>query len=289
MFEQFLLLEQGLTALHPFRVRTGHRGRQFVLKQLFLHRRLVWLLGLTCLRDRYTGTLGGMVWAVVNPLLLLLVFWVVFGAGLKLQADSGPPFVVVLFCGLIPWMTFNESLSGAAGSITARAYLVKKIAFPLEILPFTHILAAVLSHGVLLVILAGFLVWYSVIPGMGILLLPYYLLAMCALASGLGFLLAATAVFNRDVLQGLGVVLNIWFWVTPIVWRAEMLSPALEPMLYFNPLNYVVSGYRASLLSAEFTPPEVQVTLYFWAIVTLMWLLGTSIFLRLKNSFADVL
>lgn len=258
-------------------------------QQLFLHRRTLWLLAVRNVKDRYTGTLGGMVWAILNPLLQLLVFWVVFGIGLRMQTEVGQPFVLVLFCGLIPWMTFNETLNSAAASITGRAYLVKKIAFPLEILPLTHLVAALFTHGVLLVILAAMLVGYRIFPGAGLMLLPYYLLAMCALAAGLSFLLAATAVFYRDVLQGLGVTLNIWFWLTPIVWPPTMLSEKYRHLLDFNPFNYVVSGYRDSLLSAQLTMPDLMPTLYFWAVVAILWMVGAGIFMRLKPSFADVL
>ena len=132
-----------------------------MLRQLVQHRRTVWLLAVRNMRDRYTGTFGGVVWAVLNPLLLLLVFWFVFGVGLRMGASGGTPFLLVLFCGLIPWMTFSEILNGAAASITGRAYLVKKIAFPLEILPFTHVVTALFTHGVLLIIL-GVMLFLSV-------------------------------------------------------------------------------------------------------------------------------
>lgn len=260
-----------------------------MLRQLIQHRRMVWILAIRQIRDRYAGTLGGALWAVLNPLLLLLVFWVVFGVGLRLQAAAGQPFVLVLFCGLIPWMTFSETLSSAAASITGRAYLVKKIMFPLEILPFTHLVAALFTHGVLLVILAVMLAGYRVVPGAALLLLPYYLVAMCALAAGLSLLLAAAAVFYRDILQGLGVVLNIWFWVTPIVWPPDMVSPALKPMLDFNPFNYVVSGYRDSLLSTQLSLPDPLLTAYFWMVVVVLWIMGVTVFARLKPAFADVL
>lgn len=260
-----------------------------MLRQLFLYRRMLWLLAVRNVKDRYTGTIGGMVWAVLNPLLQLLVFWAVFGVGLRMQAEVGQPFVLVLFCGLVPWMTFSEALNSGAGSITARAYLVKKIAFPLEILPLTNLVSALFTHGILLLILAVMLVAYRAMPGAAVLLLPYYLLAMCALAAGLSFLLAAAAVFYRDILQGLGIVLNIWFWVTPIVWPPAMLSGRLRHLLDFNPLNYVVSGYRDSLLSTQLTLPDPLLTLYFWLVVALLWSIGVGLFMRLKPSFADVL
>lgn len=261
-----------------------------MLRQLIQHRRTIWLLAVRNVRDRYTGTLGGMLWAILNPLLLLLVFWVVFDVGLRFGAQQSTPFVLVLFCGLIPWMTFNETLTGATSSIIGRAYLVKKIAFPAEILPFTQLVSALITHGILLVILALLLLSYKKVPGAGgLLLLPYYLFAMCGLAAGLSFLLAAAAVFYRDIVQGLGIALNIWFWITPIVWPPEMMAKGLKPLLDYNPLAYVVFGYRDCLLSAAVSLPNLAATIYFWAIVITLWILGAAVFMRLKPAFADVL
>jgi lipopolysaccharide transport system permease protein/teichoic acid transport system permease protein len=260
-----------------------------MLGQLVQHRRIVWLLALRNIQDRYTGTLGGALWAILNPLLQLLVFWFVFGVGLRMQSDAGQPFVLFLFCGLIPWMTFNEILTSSASCITSRAYLVKKIAFPMEVLPSTHLIAALFTHCIMLVILGVMLIAYEALPGMGLLLLPYYLFALCALAAGLSMLLAAAAVFFRDVLQGLGVVLNIWFWVTPIVWPPTMAARSLQPLLDYNPAYYVVAGFRDSLLSQSLVLPDPVQSVYFWAVVVVLWIAGVVVFTRLKPSFADVL
>lgn len=260
-----------------------------MLTELLKHRRIAWLLAKRNVQDRYTGTVGGAVWAIVNPLLQLLVFWFVFGVGLRMQAEVGQPFVLFLFCGLIPWMTFNEILSSSAGAVTARSYLVKKIAFPMEILPYTHLIAALFTHAFMLLVLAVMLAVYGEVPGAGLLLLPYYILCLCALASGLAMLLAAVCVFFRDMLQGLGILLNIWFWLTPIVWPPSMATPALKPMLDYNPLYYVILGFRDSLLAKDFVAPDPVLTVYFWAVVVFLSIAGTLVFQRLKHSFADVL
>lgn len=260
-----------------------------MLSQLVKHRRTVWLLATRNIQDRYTGTMGGMLWAVLNPLLLLLVYWVVFDVGLRFGSASGDPFVLVLFCGLIPWMAFNEALTGAASSITARAYLVKKIAFPLEVLPATHLLAALATHAVLIAILMVILAAYGRVPGRTLLLFPYYALCLAALAAGLSYLVAAVTVFYRDVSQGLNVLLNVWFWVTPIVWPPDMVSGRLKPLLLYNPLNHVVSGYRDAFLGHAIHLPSPGAVLYFWVVVLLLWFAGAFVFTKLKPAFADVL
>src|SRR5262249_11491724 len=112
------------------------------LRLLRANRRLIWQLALNELKGRYAATLVGSVWAVVTPLVLILVFCFVSAYGLKISFESGPPFHLVLFCGLIPWMTFSEAISSGTGAVLSHAYLVKKIAFPLEILPVVSVVSA---------------------------------------------------------------------------------------------------------------------------------------------------
>jgi len=261
----------------------------FVLAQLITHRRTAWLLAMRNVRDRYTGTLAGAVWMVLHPLLLLSVFWVVFSQGFKMTAVGGKPFMLALFCALVPWMTVAESIGGAVQAVTGRAYLIKKIAFPSEILPFTHVLAALATHTILLVILALICASYGYVPGAGLLLLPYYVLALSVLVGGIAMLVAALNVYCRDVSQAVAVLLNIWFWATPIVWPADMLPPSFAPLLDWNPMTYIAGGYRDIFLSPELLLPSSERTLYFWVFALVCWTVGTLVFRRLKSGFADVL
>jgi len=240
-------------------------------------------------RRRYLGTWGGALWVILHPLLLLLVFWVVFSQGFRIQVTSGQAFILVLFCGLIPWTTFAEAVAGSVNAITGHSYLIKKIAFPAEVLPLTYIVAALVTLAVMLVVLIGMLAWYRVWPGVGLLLFPYYLLALCCLAAGFSVLLSAANVFYRDVSQGLTVLINVWFWATPIVWPAEMLPPAFAPLLDYNPMNYVISGFRDAFLQPELIMPAVRPTIFFWTLTAGLWLLGARVFERLKPNFVDVL
>ena len=254
---------------------------------LVKNRRLVWMLAVRQLSDRYLDTLGGAAWTVLNPLLLLAVYWYVFEVGLRFQSNSARPFVLVLFTGLIPWMTLADAIVGATGAVTGRAYLVKKISFPLEILPFANVLAALGAHWIMLCLLGVALAVYGVWPGSGLLLIPYYLFALCALVSGPGLALAALNVFSRDVAQAVTVVMNIWFWTTPVVWPPETVSERFRWVLKYNPANYVISGYRDNLLTGTLVPPDAGQTLYFWTVVVLLLGLGWFIFMRLKASFVD--
>lgn len=260
-----------------------------MLSRLLTHRRIVWLLGIRLAKERYLDTAAGAAWAVLNPLAMLAVYWYVFDVGLRFQGAAGRPYVLTLFAGLIPWMFISECILGATSAVTGRAYLVKKIAFPLEVLPFTHVLSALITHLLMVVILLAMLAFYGALPGFSALMTLYYLFAACALVSGIGLLLSALNVFYRDVAQGVGIVINIFFWATPVVWPVDMVSSKLQWLLDVNPANYIVSGYRNALLLDRFVVPDPGVTLYFWLLVAGLWWVGRYVFGRLKPTFADCL
>jgi len=260
-----------------------------MIADVLRHRRTIWHLALHQFRDRYSGTVGGVLWAVAHPVLLLTVFWIVFSQGLKLPGTGNQPFLLSLFCGLVPWMTFAEALNNGASAVTGRSFMVKKIAFPSEILPLTSLVAALFTHLIMLALLAAMLAWYGRAPSAAIFLLPYYLAGLCLLALGFALILSALNVFFRDIGQALGVVLNVWFWLTPIVWPPEMLPAGFSTLLEYNPMYYVVQGYRAALLGETFVAPQIGITLGFWAFAGVLAAAGAFVFHRLKTSFADAL
>ncbi|UPY36829.1 ABC transporter permease [Sediminicoccus sp. KRV36] len=250
---------------------------------------LTWVLTVANLRDRYLGTWAGLMWAFVNPIIMIGVFWVVFAQGFRIPTTGERPFLLLLVCALVPWMTFSEAVNGAAGSIVGRAYLVRKIAFPLELLPITQVLSALMVHGVLVVFALLIAFWYGRWPTLSMFMLPVYLFAMTYAALGLGLALASLGVAFRDILQGLGVFMNLLFWATPIVWSADMMPSAFQWFVTFNPLSFVIEGYRHALLGAPYPAPTAAQATVFWVVSTLVFVMGVLVFKRLKPSFADIL
>jgi lipopolysaccharide transport system permease protein/teichoic acid transport system permease protein len=259
------------------------------VRSLRVHRRLIWQLALHELKVRYAATLAGALWAVVNPAAVILVFWFVSAYGLRLTFEGGVPFFLVLFCGLVPWMTFHEALVGGAGAVLHHAYLVKKIAFPLEILPVVSVVAATVVHGFLLALLVAILLVSGVWPTLAMLQAAYFLAALLLLTTSLAWIFAALNVFSRDVGQALGPVMTVWFWLTPIVWPAQNLSEGALRVVQLNPLFYVVEGYRNAFLYGKPLTAQWPLDLYFWAVVAGLFVLGAVLFQRLKPHFAEVL
>lgn len=258
-------------------------------RKLYANRRLIWQLALHDLRIRYASTLVGSVWAIINPSISIAVFWFVSAYGLRITFEGGPPYFLVLFSGFIPWMAFSEALTGGAASVLSHEYLVKKIAFPLEILPIVNIVSAVIVHFFLVALLIVILVVSGVPATLHFLQASYFLLAMVAFTVGMSWLLAALNVFSRDVGQALNAFMTVWFWTTPILWPVENLSARMLRLFELNPLFYIVQGYRNAFLYGRPLFALWPLDLYFWGVTTLVLAVGGLVFRRLKPHFADVL
>ena len=236
---------------------------------------------------RYAGSVLGFVWSFVQPLWLLLLFTFVFSTVMKISlvGERTENFGVFLFAGLLPWMAILEGVQRGASAITDNAQLVKKLTFPSEILVVAVVLAAVLHE------LIGLAVFVVVLAAMGELspaslpLLVPALALQLALTFGLASLMAAVNVFFRDVVQILGLVMNGWFYLTPVVYPLDLVPEAFRPLIELNPLTPLVDLYRQALLGGDGALPGGSGLL----VVTsgLLLLLGWSTYRRLKPTFVD--
>ena len=241
------------------------------------------------LKTRYASTAIGALWAIIQPVLMILVFWFVATRGLKVTFESGTPYILIMFTGFVPWLFFADALSGTANSITNYSYLVRKVAFPIHILPSVPLCSALFVHAVLFVLLLGLLASYGVYPGLRALMVLYYLAGMALLTLGLGWLLAAANVFSRDVGQALGAGLNVLFWATPILWPAGNIRGVFKLAVQANPMYFVVEGYRSALLPGNALFALWPLDLYFWTLVLVALVAGATMFRRFESDFADVL
>lgn len=254
-----------------------------VLRYSFLLRELV----KRDLQARYSGSMLGFAWSFLQPLWQLALFTFVFAGVLKISllGERTDNFAVFLFCGLLPWMAIHEGALRSATAVTDNATIVKKLAFPSQILVVTVITSALVHEAI------AFVVFFVVLAVMGDLRfsgLPLLLVAVplqVALTVGLGLLLAAIQVFFRDLVQILGMLFQGWFYLTPIVYPLSLVPEAMRPWLELNPLTTLVTLYRRALLGGELgwasgTGALVVLTL---GLVGLGW----WSFERLRPSFVD--
>lgn len=260
----------------------------FIL-QLARLRGLIWAMARRELEARYVGSIGGIVWAIVQPLVTVAVYWFVFSVGFRAQGPSGMPFILYFLGGFVPWLFFNEVLNASIPSVVGNAHLVKKTLFPTQILPIVQIVAASVTHAALVITFVVLVAVGRDVPWWLLPQLVYYFLAMVVLALGLGWLLSALQVFSRDVQQGMGVFLNLWFWMTPIVWTEDLLPPRYHWIVDVNPLHHIVQGYRDTLLHGIGVWEHPEAVLGYWLIAGTAFVVGAHVFRRLKPEFADVL
>jgi ABC-type polysaccharide/polyol phosphate export permease len=241
------------------------------------------------LARRYAGSLVGAGWALVFPVLQIALYWAVFGLGLRIDSGAAVPLSVMLIAGMVPWFALSEALTTMTASISGNAALVKRVVFPLELLPASNLIAAAIVHGAILVLAIAALAILGHGPGPHLLLLLYYGLCLAAFAMAVGTLLALANAAFRDTAQLLGPALILWFWATPIVWPADRLPPRLAWIGEANPAYYLVEGYRLALLGSRVAGPEAASAAWFWAVTLLLGACAWLAFRRFKRELGDML
>jgi ABC-type polysaccharide/polyol phosphate export permease len=258
------------------------------LASLWIHRRVLTSLARQNLRKTYAGTAAGVAWAMLTPLIPLLIFSAVFSLGLRLPLGRAP-YIFGFATAYVPWVLLSSAITGATGSILDHRHIVKRVPFPVEIIPAESILVHSLPHSILVTLTAVVCgaAGYGHCPE--ILLVFYFYGCAVVLAISAGLLLSGLAVVVRDVQQMLPSMINVWFWITPIAWAVTALPPAGRTLLAFNPASYIVSGYRYALMPRVFAPPGRAEAAVFWSISILMLLIGSAAFHRLRTHFWDCL
>jgi lipopolysaccharide transport system permease protein/teichoic acid transport system permease protein len=259
------------------------------LRRIYKYRSVIAAMALQEVKNKYIGTLGGIVWSIINPLLIIFVYWFVFSMGLKVQPIGNVPFIVYFCAGLLPWLTFSETLTTNTNTLSQKSYLIKKMVFPTEILPIVNLTANLITHVIMLTIFFIILMFSGISFSLINLQFLYYLMALCIFSIGLSWLLSSVNVFFPDTTVILGVITNIWFWLTPIVWIIEMLPSDYHVFIKLNPMFYIVDGYRKSFIYHTPLWEDYGMGVYFWGISLILFIVGGMIFRRLKPEFADVL
>ena len=252
--------------------------------------KLIWHLARNDFKTKYAGSYLGIIWAFVQPVVTILVYWFVFSV-LRAHAVREVPFVLWLIAGLVPWFYFQESLNAGSNALIEYSYLVKKVVFKIEILPVVKLCSSLFVH---LFFVGVVIILYTVsghFPGVTVIQLVYYSFCMFVMVYGMTCLTSAVVVFFRDLTQIIAICLQVGVWMTPIMWNFDDLhfGKVLTTIFKMNPMYYIVSGYRDSLIDRRWFFERPLLSLYFWAFTILMILLGRRTFARLKVHFADVL
>ena len=257
------------------------------LRDLWIYRELVFFMVWRDVKVKYKQTLLGMAWAVVQPVMTMLVFTFVFDRVANLPTD-GIPYEVFSFTALLPWGLFVTALNQGSRSLVAHNNMVTKIYFPRLILPMSSVFAGLVDFVIAFVILIGLLFYFGVIPAWQYLwTLPFFLLLAIVTALGVALWLSAINVKYRDVNHALPFLTQFWLFATPVAYSFSTLSENLQILLSLNPMTGVVNGFRWALLGSGNGP---DISLWISVIISiLIFISGLFYFRSMEKTFADTI
>lgn len=256
------------------------------LREAWEYRELLLFLTWRDISVRYKQTALGVAWAVLQPVLTMLVFSVFFGILAKVPSD-GIPYPLFAFCGLLPWQLFSYALTNSANSLVANERLVTKVYFPRLIVPVSAVLAGLADFLVAFVVLLAMLAWYGIVPTAAMLMLPAFVLLAVLTAVAVGLGLSALNVQFRDVRYTLPFLTQFWMFATPIAYPSSLVPETWRPLYGLNPMSGVVEGFRWALLGRA-EPPGLMLFVSTAVVLLGLWA-GLGYFLRVERTFADVI
>lgn len=260
-----------------------------LFRELKGNRALIFNLAKNDFKTRFAGSYLGVVWAFIQPIITVLVYWFVFQVGLR-SGDVGDfPFVLWLIAGLVPWFFFQEALSFGTNALIEYQYLVKKIVFKISTLPVVKVLSALYVHIFFILFTLILYSCYGYFPDLYTLQIVYYTFCTFIFVLAFTYITCSVVVFFRDVIQIISIVLQIGVWMTPIMWQISILPKGLVWIFKLNPMYYIVAGYRDALINKVWFWDNFYLTLWFWFVTLGLFGVGTVVFKRLKVHFADVL
>lgn len=258
-------------------------------RDLVQNRRLLGDLVKNDFKSRYLQNYLGIFWAFVQPVATIVIFWFVFQVGFKAAPVQDTPFIIWLIAGMIPWFFMAEAWQSATNSILDNSFLVKKIVFRVAMLPIVKITSALIIHGFFVALMLSIFVAYGFTPSWYWLQIGYYLFASLVLLLGLAWITSSVVIFFRDLGQIVSMLVQFFFWLTPVFWMISMVPEQYRFWFELNPAYYITQGYRDALIDQVWFWEKPEQALMFWSITLVTFVLGALIFRKLRPHFADVL
>jgi len=256
------------------------------LKELWHYRELLFFLAWRDIKLRYKQTALGAAWAILQPLLTMIIFSIIFGELAKLPSN-GIPYPIFTYTALLPWQLFAFALTNSSNSLINSQNLISKVYFPRLIIPLASTLAGVMDFAIAFLVLLGMMAYYHIIPTLAILYLPLFLLLALLSALAVGIWLSALSVEYRDVRYIVPFLTQFWMYATPIAYASSLIPEAWRLLYGLNPMTGVVDGFRWALLGMEI---QSGLMIGVSAIVVLaMFISGLYYFRQMENNFADVI
>lgn len=254
-------------------------------KELWDFKELLYFLVKRDIKVRYKQTVLGGLWAIIQPFFTMIVFSLFFGRLAKMPSD-GIPYPIFVYAGLLPWTYFANAISASGNSLVGNAHLIRKVYFPRLIIPSSSALAGLLDFFIAMMVLGLMMIYYKFVPTLSILLFPFLVGLTFLCAVGVGLWLSALNVEYRDIRYVIPFLIQIWMFVSPVIYPVSMVGEKYRWVLALNPMGGIIKAYRASLLGHQ---PVDWFLLAISTFITLfLFISGLYYFRRMERTFADV-
>jgi lipopolysaccharide transport system permease protein len=273
------------TPIPHVRIRPSKGWVSLRLGELWQQRELLYFLTWRDFKVRYKQTVLGVAWAILQPLLTMVIFTVLFGKLAKISSD-GLPYPIFNFAALVPWTFFAYALSQGSNSLVSSANILTKVYFPRLAMPLASVLSGLVDFGLAFVVLLAMMTFYRIAPSANIVWLPIFMLTAMMAAVGVSLWLSSMNVLFRDIRYVIPFLTQVWFFITPIAYSSTLIDEPWRTLYGLNPMAGVVEGFRWTLLGAP-ASPGLMVTSFLSALVLLIT--GSFYFSRMEKTFADVI
>jgi lipopolysaccharide transport system permease protein len=268
------------------RLQPSHGWVAVRLRELWQYRELLYFLTWRDIKVRYKQTVLGVLWALIQPFMTMVVFSLFFGRLAQVPSD-GLPYPIFNYAALIPWTLFSQGLATSANSLVNSSNLLKKIYFPRLVIPISGILSGLVDFALSFTILFGLMLFYGIAPTANVIWLPPLILLALITSLAVGLWLSALNVQFRDIRYTIPFITQLWLFVTPIVYPSSLIeNPTLRLLYSLNPMTGVVEGFRWALLGTETAPNAMILGSATAALILLIS--GLFYFRRMERTFADV-
>jgi lipopolysaccharide transport system permease protein len=254
-------------------------------RELWAYRELFWVLTMRDVRVRYKQTVLGAAWAIIRPVTTMIIFSVVFGRLAKMPSD-GFPYPIFVYAGLLPWTFFSTAVSSSGQSLVGSAHLVSKVYFPRLIIPLSSVGSGLIDLLIATAILLLMMLWYGVGWSWNLLAAPLLLVFVIFTALGVGTLLSAVTVAYRDFTHVTPFLVQIWMYITPVIFPVSLVPERWQWLLFLNPMTGLVEGFRSAFLGRAFDLLGIGIS---FAIAAAIFLAGVAYFERVERRFADII
>jgi lipopolysaccharide transport system permease protein len=271
---------------HFFRIEPTRGWTLLKLRDLWEYRELLGIFVWRDLKVRYRQTVVGVLWAIIQPVLTMVIFSIFFGRLAKIPSDE-IPYPIFSFAALVPWTFFANTINQASNSLVNSADMIKKIYFPRLTMPIASMLAGLIDFFLAFIVLLGMMLYYGFVPTINILWFPVFILLAMMTSLGVSLWLSALNVQFRDVRYMIPFITQAWLFATPVAYPSSLLIEPWRTLYGINPMVGVVEGFRWALLGTDTTPAPIIIVSFFVSFGIL--LSGTYYFRRMERIFADII